>query len=80
MERLCVFSGSSPGAHPDYARAAQELGCALTGAGIGLVYGGASVGLMGAVADAALGAGGEVVGVIPAALIEREIAHECLFE
>ena len=39
MERLCVFSGSSPGAHPDYARAAQELGCALAGAGIGLVYG-----------------------------------------
>jgi len=80
MERLCVFSGSSPGAHPDYARAAQELGCALTGAGIGLVYGGASVGLMGAVADAALEAGGEVIGVIPQALVDHEIAHPGLSE
>ena len=64
MQRLCVFTGSSPGAHPDYARAAEELGRTLAGRGIGLVYGGASVGLMGVVADAALGAGGEVVGVI----------------
>jgi uncharacterized protein (TIGR00730 family) len=75
VDRLCVFSGSSPGAHPDYALAAQELGRSLAQQGVGLVYGGASVGLMGAVADAALEAGGEVVGVIPQALVEREIAH-----
>jgi hypothetical protein len=75
MERLCVFSGSSPGAHPDYVLAAEELGRALAAQGVVLVYGGASVGLMGAVADAALDAGGEVVGVIPQALIDREIAH-----
>jgi uncharacterized protein (TIGR00730 family) len=75
MERVCVFAGSSPGAHPAYALAAQELGHALAAQGVGLVYGGASVGLMGAVADAALDAGGEAVGVIPRALVEREIAH-----
>ena len=75
MERLCVFSGSSPGAHPDYVRAAQELGHALATAGVGLVYGGAGVGLMGAIADAVLDAGGEAVGVIPQALVDREIAH-----
>jgi uncharacterized protein (TIGR00730 family) len=75
MERLCVFSGSSPGASPDYERAAQELGRALAAQGIGLVYGGASVGLMGALADAMLDAGGDAVGVIPRALVEREIAH-----
>jgi uncharacterized protein (TIGR00730 family) len=75
VRRLCVFSGSSPGAHPDYAQAAQELGRALAARGIGLVYGGASVGLMGVVADAALEAGADVVGVIPQALVDREIAH-----
>jgi uncharacterized protein (TIGR00730 family) len=75
VQRLCVFTGSSPGAHPDYARAAEELGRALAGQGLGLVYGGASVGLMGVLADAALDAGGEVVGVIPQALVDREIAH-----
>ncbi len=75
MERLCVFSGSSAGAHPDYVQAAEELGRALAAHGLGLVYGGASVGLMGAVADATLDAGGEAVGVIPQALVDREIAH-----
>jgi uncharacterized protein (TIGR00730 family) len=75
MDRICVFSGSSPGASPDYARAAQELGRALAGQGIGLVYGGAAVGLMGTIADAALDAGGEVIGVIPQALVDKEIAH-----
>jgi uncharacterized protein (TIGR00730 family) len=75
MDRLCVFSGSSPGAHPDYLRAAEELGRALAGQGVGLVYGGAGVGLMGVVADAALDAGGDAIGVIPQALIDREIAH-----
>jgi uncharacterized protein (TIGR00730 family) len=75
MDRLCVFSGSSPGAQPDYRRAAEELGRALAGQGVGLVYGGASVGLMGVVADAVLDAGGDAIGVIPQALVEREIAH-----
>ena len=75
MERLCVFSGSSPGAHPDYVLAAEELGRALADQGIALVYGGASVGLMGALADAMLDAGGDAIGVIPRALVEREIAH-----
>jgi uncharacterized protein (TIGR00730 family) len=75
VQRLCVFTGSSPGGHPDYADAAGELGRALAGQGIALVYGGASVGLMGVLADAALDAGGEVVGVIPQTLVDREIAH-----
>ena len=75
MQRLCVFSGSSPGAHADYARAAEELGRALADQGLGLVYGGASVGLMGVIADAVLDAGGDVIGVIPQALVDREIAH-----
>jgi uncharacterized protein (TIGR00730 family) len=75
VRRLCVFSGSSPGGHPDYALAAAELGRALAARGIGLVYGGASVGLMGTIADATLEADGEVVGVIPQALVDREIAH-----
>jgi uncharacterized protein (TIGR00730 family) len=75
MERICVFSGSSPGARPDYVRAARELAGALADNGVGLVYGGASVGLMGALADAMLDAGGAVVGVIPQALVDREIAH-----
>jgi uncharacterized protein (TIGR00730 family) len=75
MERLCVFSGSSPGAHSDYLRAAQELGRALADQDVALVYGGASVWLMGAVADAMLDAGGEAIGVIPQALVDREIAH-----
>ncbi len=76
--RLCVFCGSSPGNKPEYLVAAQQLGTALAKAGIGLVYGGAQVGLMGAVADAALAAGGEVIGVIPRHLVERELAHEGL--
>jgi uncharacterized protein (TIGR00730 family) len=75
VERLCVFSGSSPGAHPDYAQAARELGRALAGQDVGLVYGGASVGLMGILADAVLDAGGQAIGVIPQALVDREIAH-----
>ncbi|SDU06493.1 hypothetical protein SAMN05216210_1545 [Halopseudomonas salegens] len=78
--RICVFCGSSAGNHPVYVEAAQQLGTALAKAGIGLVYGGAQVGLMGAVADAALAAGGEVIGVIPRHLVERELAHEGLSE
>ena len=75
---VCVFCGSSPGAHPAYEAAARDLGASLARAGERVVYGGASVGLMGALADAALAAGGEVVGVIPQSLVDREIAHRGL--
>lgn len=73
--RLCVFSGSSSGRLPVYEAAARDLGTALATAGIGLVYGGASVGLMGALADAAQAAGGEVIGVMPQSLMDKEIGH-----
>lgn len=75
LQRICVFAGSSPGTRPEYALAARVLGTALATRNIGLVYGGASVGLMGILADAALAAGGEVIGVIPQGLFQREIAH-----
>lgn len=75
MQRICVFAGSSPGARPAYVQAAAELGALLAGRGIGVVYGGGRVGLMGALADAALAAGGEVTGVIPQALLDREVGH-----
>jgi uncharacterized protein (TIGR00730 family) len=75
MRRLCVFCGSSEGNDPAYLQAARALGETLARSGIGLVYGGASVGLMGVLADAALVAGGEVTGVMPRALVEKEIAH-----
>lgn len=75
MRRVCVFCGSSPGKSPVYLEAARATGRALARRGIGLVYGGGSVGLMGAVADATLEAGGEAVGVIPRALELRELAH-----
>jgi uncharacterized protein (TIGR00730 family) len=78
MRRLCVFCGSNPGYDPRFIEAARALGQALAAEGIGLVYGGASVGLMGAVADAAMEGGGEVVGVMPRALAEKEIAHKGL--
>ena len=76
--RICVFCGASAGNHPDYLQAATQLGHALAGAGIGLVYGGASVGLMGRVADAVLERGGEVTGVLPQFLADRELAHHGL--
>ena len=76
--RICVFCGASAGNHPDYLQAATRLGHALAGAGIGLVYGGASVGLMGRVADAVLERGGEVTGVLPQFLADRELAHHGL--
>jgi uncharacterized protein (TIGR00730 family) len=75
ITRVCVFCGSSLGAMPVFARLAAHLGHALARQGIGLVYGGASVGLMGRLADAALAAGGEVIGVIPQALVDWEVAH-----
>src|SRR3954453_3147783 len=80
MERLCVFCGSSPGHDPAYAAAAAQAGRVLAQRGIGLVYGGGRVGVMGALADAALAAGGEVIGVIPQALLERELGHRGLTE
>ncbi|GAB4069935.1 TIGR00730 family Rossman fold protein [Ancylobacter sonchi] len=78
MRRICVFLGSNAGHRPDYTEATVALGTALAREGIGLVYGGASVGLMGALADAALAAGGEVTGVIPRGILEREVAHKGL--
>jgi uncharacterized protein (TIGR00730 family) len=75
MERVCVFCGSSPGARPEYAAATKELANRLVLAGIGVVYGGAAVGLMGCLADAVLERRGQITGVIPRALVDREIAH-----
>jgi uncharacterized protein (TIGR00730 family) len=80
MRRVCVFCGSSSGARPVYGEAAGRLGRLLAEQGIGLVYGGGNVGLMGIVADAALAAGGEVVGVIPEALMKWEVGHARLTE
>jgi uncharacterized protein (TIGR00730 family) len=78
VKRVCVFCGSSPGARPGYRAAAQALGAAIAKRGLGLVYGGAHVGLMGVVADAALAEGGEVIGVLPRALETKELAHRNL--
>lgn len=78
--RLCVYCGSRPGRRPDYAWAAQRLGRALAAQGGELIYGGGRVGLMGLVADAALAAGGRVIGVIPEALMQREVGHGGLHE
>ncbi len=75
MKRICVFCGSSPGAKPDYIQAAKLLGRTLAQKHITLVYGGASVGLMGQVATACLEAGGEVIGVIPRSLVQMEVAN-----
>jgi hypothetical protein len=80
MRSICVFCGSNAGARSAYVEAAREAGRTIAARGLRLVYGGASVGLMGALADSALAAGGEVVGVMPRALIEREIAHSGLTE
>ncbi|MDR3764852.1 MAG: TIGR00730 family Rossman fold protein [Acidobacteriota bacterium] len=78
--RYCVFCGSSAGSRPEYIVAARELGRLLVQRGIGLVYGGASVGLMGALADAVLETGGEAIGVMPQFLVDHEIAHRGLTE
>jgi uncharacterized protein (TIGR00730 family) len=78
MRRICVFAGSSSGVRREYLDAASDLGKLLAARGIELVYGGARVGLMGAVADAALAGGGRVTGVIPEALVEKEVAHNGL--
>jgi uncharacterized protein (TIGR00730 family) len=75
VRRICVFCGSNPGRRPEYAGAAREMGRVLVERGVGLVYGGGKVGLMGIVADTVLAGGGEVAGVIPEALVAREVGH-----
>lgn len=76
LRRLCLFCGSSVGSESAYVEGAARLGRLLAEDGVGLVYGGGSVGLMGAAADAALAAGGEVIGVIPRAICELEVDHK----
>ena len=80
IKRICVYCGSSPGKSPAYITAAKQLASVLSERGIGLVYGGATVGVMGAIADAVLEAGGEAIGVIPKSLAVKELAHENLSE
>ena len=75
MKRICVFCGSAQGRRDAYTNAAREVGRTLAAQGVGLVYGGAAIGTMGVVADAALEAGGEVIGVIPESLQKKEVAH-----
>jgi uncharacterized protein (TIGR00730 family) len=80
IQSVCVFCGSAPGVHEEHMGAATSLGTLLAERGIQLVYGGAKAGLMGAVADAALARGGKVVGVMPRALQQYEVAHRGLTE
>ena len=78
MKRICVFLGSSEGLQPRYAEVAKQLGRELVRRNLGLVYGGANLGLMKILADTVLAEGGEVIGVIPKVLVEKEIAHQGL--
>ena len=80
MRTICVYCGSNPGNRSEYAAAAQALGRLLVDEGIRLVYGGGRVGLMGVIAEAVMAAGGEAIGIIPAALDRREIAHRGVTE
>jgi len=80
VQRICVFCGSSPGARPAYTEATAETARLLVEQGIGVVYGGGHVGLMGVLADTAMKAGGEVIGVMPQALVDREIGHTAITE
>jgi uncharacterized protein (TIGR00730 family) len=80
MRRVCVYAGSNPGSDPAYAEGARALATTLAERSIGLVYGGGKVGLMGVLADTVLEAGGEAIGVMPQALIDREIGHPGLTE
>ncbi|MBP0637608.1 TIGR00730 family Rossman fold protein [Cupriavidus sp. AcVe19-6a] len=80
MKSVCVYCGSSPGNRPEYAEGARLLGRALAERGLALVYGGGKVGLMGTVADAVLEHGGTVVGIIPEALMQKEVGHRGLTE
>jgi uncharacterized protein (TIGR00730 family) len=78
IRRLAIFCGSNPGARPDYIEAARSLGKLLSDRGIGIVYGGSNVGLMAALADTVAGELGEIIGVIPRMLVEREVANTAL--
>ena len=80
MKRICVFCGASEGSRPSYAEAARRFGTELVARGLGLVYGGCAVGMMGILAETVLGHGGEVIGVIPQRLVTRELAHSGLTE
>jgi uncharacterized protein (TIGR00730 family) len=80
MRALCVFCGSKSGANEGYVAVAREVGVLIARQGFGVVYGGGRVGLMGALADAALNAGGRVIGVIPQMLLDREVGHSGLTE
>jgi uncharacterized protein (TIGR00730 family) len=78
IHRLAIFCGSNPGARPDYVKAARTFGAMLASRGIGVVYGGSSVGLMSALAESVLDELGDIIGVIPRMLVEREVAHKTL--
>jgi uncharacterized protein (TIGR00730 family) len=80
MRRICVYCGSSPGRRPEYAEAARSLASELVKREIGLVYGGASIGIMGELANSVLEEGGEVIGVMPQALVDKEVSHKGLTE
>ena len=80
MKRICVFCGSNAGARSEYAEAARTLATVLAERKLGIVYGGGNVGLMGVLADAALARGGEVIGVIPQKLVDKEVAHRGVTE
>jgi uncharacterized protein (TIGR00730 family) len=80
MTRVCVYCGSNSGSQPDYTEAAEDLARALVKRNIELVYGGASVGTMGVLANTVLAEGGHVIGIIPQALVDREVAHTGLSE
>ena len=80
MKSVCVYCGSSPGNRPEYAEGAHLLGRTLAERGLALVYGGGKVGLMGTVADAVLEHGGTVIGIIPEALMQKEVGHRGLTE
>lgn len=80
MRRICVFCGSNAGARSEYAEAVRALAAVLVERKLGIVYGGGNVGLMGVLADAALGRGGEVIGVIPQKLVDKEVAHRGVTE
>ena len=80
MKRICVFCGSNAGARSEYAEAARALATVLAERKLGIIYGGGNVGLMGVLADAALARGGEVIGVIPQKLVDKEVAHRGVTE
>lgn len=80
MKRVCVYCGSSSGKRPEYLESARTLGRELVRRGIGLVYGGARIGLMGEIANTVLTCGGEVTGIMPQGLVDREVAHRGLTE